>query len=937
MKKKETLFFIQVILFFLFSWKVNASKAFSQKSKFYPTFPEDQYNYHEKIELRGPWFLYPNKLIKTQRFTEETFEANFFKVDSHNLKNKLTSFKFGVPVYEVKAKKDESFIINTNNFLNASEWFYLEGGKSTSIQKNGSVGYNFKEENPGNKTLSLKITPFTNKSFFVVHTSNYTSKKKVFKKRFPSITKVNEPSPKLISSLILLGILISIAVFSIILFFMKSEKYYLYFFILTIFSIFWSLLELNYILYFTKNSALLSIVLTKLKLIFFMGLNVANLYFIQELLDKSQFLEKKSKLILYFSVFASIIFFLIPLSSLPKNAPMIYSNTYSLIIYSFILVSCYHSFKKDFFARCFTFFFIVVLFYFITLLIMNNYFLEHFPLYMYLFICILTISQKLILILKDINREKSYINQRNQLRDIVPSIKDQLENEMTYLNSIFEEINEVILSLDSKGIVKKETSSKLSKKVFGESLKDKSILDTVFLNVEGKVNFFEELKNNLDSSKKLDLKEWIKIKKELPEKVIFSKNKKEKTLSIKYGELFDEKTSKIKEILLIIQDITNIEKILENEIRISRRNIIISELVPEKGRNLEKHKENLSNFFRESRLLISNSSKLASSKSVDTINAWDQEFIWKNVNTVKSNSKFIGLKGISSRLNEEEQKFLKLKPKKGKLSDDMILEICSSLLAIIEVISDYETTAEEIFGLSTDTKKSIETSYIEIEKLDMMDKKIKLLSKKVDIDEMNEVTKEWSKLFKSSLLELLKGFESLVDLTSKELGKSTSYRVGGDDIYLKENVLSKISDSVIHLLRNSIDHGIELPKERNEAGKEKKGSIDIKCVMLESSFQLSIKDDGAGIDHDLLIEKAIANKIIGKEDYDKMLDSEKIELIFKEGFTSKDEANKISGRGLGMDIIKKNIESLGGKIKINTKKSQGTEFILTLPFKSEKS
>ena len=107
--------------------------------------------------------------------------------------------------------------------------------------------------------------------------------------------------------------------------------------------------------------------------------------------------------------------------------------------------------------------------------------------------------------------------------------------------------------------------------------------------------------------------------------------------------------------------------------------------------------------------------------------------------------------------------------------------------------------------------------------------------------------------------------------------------------------------------------------------------------MLDSSFQLSFKDDGTGIDKDKIGEKAIANNIVTKEDFEKMLESEKVELIFKEGFSSKEEASKISGRGLGMDIIKKNIESLGGQIKINTKKGQGTEFILGFPFNLDES
>ena len=823
MKKKETLFFIHIILFLLSSLTVHANTQTNEKSKEYPTFLKEKLNQREKLKLEGPLKLYPERVIAS---------------------------------------------------------------------------------------VSLK-------------------------KQLPSIKKIKSSSPQLILNSFFLGILTFCVVYNLILLITKNEKLYLYCCILSIFSLIWSFIELNTIWYFLKSSSGLWMTITKIKFVSVIILNMANLFFVKELFEESKILEKCSKPILYISVLICLIFFTIPVSYFSKNTPTIFLQTHFFIIYSLILTATIQSYKKDKLAKLLTVFFFIVMFLFSSYIIFNYDLLNSTLKNENSLIFIIVIFQNIIIILKGAYTERLYLKERNQLRDVLPSLKKTLETEMKDLKSLLGEINEVILSVDMKGIIQKETNLNLSKKIFGESPKNKSIFDTVFSDFRNNHNLLNKIKNALKSTGEIDLKEWKSLKEELPEKITFSKNKKEKVLSVKYGELYNEKTLKIKEVLLIIQDITDLEKIIENEMRVNRRNIIISELVPEKGRNLEKHKTNLSNFFRESRSLISESSKLASSKNVDNINKWDEQFIWENVHTVKDNAKFFGLSGIFSKLNEEEDKFLKLRPKKGKLSDELILEICSSLLAIIEVISDYEMTAEEIFGLNKNIKGIKETSYIEIEKLDKMDKKIKLLSKKFDNDEMNEVIKEWGGLFKSSLIELLKGFESLVILTSKELNKNISYRVGGDDIYLKENILSKVSDSVIHLLRNSIDHAIEAPKERTNSGKDVKGSIEVKCLMLESSFQLSIKDDGVGIDKDFIGEKAIANKIITKEEYEKMLESEKVELIFKEGFSSKDEASKVSGRGLGMEIIKKNIESLGGQIKINTKKGHGTEFLLTFPFENE--
>tara|TARA_Y100001954_G_scaffold42968_2_gene44114 strand:- start:6863 stop:9481 length:2619 start_codon:yes stop_codon:yes gene_type:complete len=814
---------------------------------------------------------------------------------------------------------------------------YTDGKKIASLLKNESIQRFPHEAINDTKRFDLKTLPITSKMKLVAHTSTYNDQKENSKKEFTHISTINSPPFRFILKSISFGILLFCAAFYFILFISKNEKISLYCSAFSVFSIIWSFIELDMMWYFLKSSNTLSLILNKLDFGSLIGLHVANLYFIKELFNESKFLEKNSKFILSFSIAISIIYFLIPHSLFPKNLPIIFHQIHFFLIYSLILIGIISFYKKDAFAKFFTIFFTIVFFTAFISLVYIDYFLNMSSNYKYSFIFLLVAVQTLILILRNINKEILYLNQINQLKSLLPSIKDTLETEMNDLNSIFNEINEVILSLNFDGIVKKETNKELSKQIFGESQINKSIFNNFFSNLHNQNEFSNTFKNKLLSVEDLDLKEWIELKKDFPEKVFFSINKKEKALSIKYGELIDGKTQKIKEVLLIVQDVTDLEKMIENELRVNRRNIIISELVPEKGRNLEKHKVNLSNFFRESRTLISDSSKLASSKNMDSIDEWDEQFIWKNVNTVKNNSKFFGLNGLSSKLDEEEQKYLKLRPKKGKISDDLILEICSSLLAIIEAISDYEITAEEIFGLSANMKKAKKTSYIEVDKLDVMDKKIKLLSAKVELQEMDDVLKEWSHLFKSSLLDLLRGFESLVDLTSKEVGKNVSYRVGGDDIYLKESVLSKISDSVIHLLKNSIDHAIESPIERKSLGKDKKGNIEIKCLMLDSSFQLSVKDDGTGIDNDKIGEKAIANNIVTKEGFEKMLESEKVELIFKEGFSSKEEASKISGRGLGMDIIKKNIESLGGQIKINTKKGQGTEFILGFPFNLDES
>tara|TARA_B100000287_G_C20164663_1_gene595685 strand:- start:134 stop:598 length:465 start_codon:yes stop_codon:yes gene_type:complete len=144
-----------------------------------------------------------------------------------------------------------------------------------------------------------------------------------------------------------------------------------------------------------------------------------------------------------------------------------------------------------------------------------------------------------------------------------------------------------------------------------------------------------------------------------------------------------------------------------------------------------------------------------------------------------------------------------------------------------------------------------------------------------------------------------------------------------------------LQDALVHILRNSLDHGIELPEERKKNGKDSIGKIILTCEELESGFiNLTIKDDGQGINPDIIGKKAVEKGIYSDEDLKKMDKGEIINTIFLPSFSQKDEADELSGRGIGMDVVRKNLEDLQGTVDINTEVGKGTEFILK--FKSNK-
>ncbi|MEG3640935.1 hybrid sensor histidine kinase/response regulator [Magnetococcus sp. PR-3] len=164
-----------------------------------------------------------------------------------------------------------------------------------------------------------------------------------------------------------------------------------------------------------------------------------------------------------------------------------------------------------------------------------------------------------------------------------------------------------------------------------------------------------------------------------------------------------------------------------------------------------------------------------------------------------------------------------------------------------------------------------------------------------------------------------------------ELEKSADFKVIGDDIELDRAVLDQLKDPLTHLLRNAVDHAIEKPQERLSAGKPEQGTIELEVLAEGGTIQLVLKDDGRGLDLDRIKAKAIRERLITAEDAHNM-DAEAVtELIFMPGFSSRDQVTSVSGRGVGLDVVRANLRHINGQVKVKTQLGEGTQFILTVP------
>jgi len=170
----------------------------------------------------------------------------------------------------------------------------------------------------------------------------------------------------------------------------------------------------------------------------------------------------------------------------------------------------------------------------------------------------------------------------------------------------------------------------------------------------------------------------------------------------------------------------------------------------------------------------------------------------------------------------------------------------------------------------------------------------------------------------------------LVRDLGKKSGKRVECIVTGEDTELDKSVVDKIGDPLVHMIRNSVDHGLESsPDERRQAGKPEIGRVQLRAFHSQGSLVIEIEDDGRGLNRDLILQKAMEKGLI--ESGENLSDEEVWKLIFAPGFSTAARVTDISGRGVGMDVVRRNIEALRGKVDIRSESGQGTIFSIRLP------
>ena len=196
---------------------------------------------------------------------------------------------------------------------------------------------------------------------------------------------------------------------------------------------------------------------------------------------------------------------------------------------------------------------------------------------------------------------------------------------------------------------------------------------------------------------------------------------------------------------------------------------------------------------------------------------------------------------------------------------------------------------------------------------------------------LNDLQKSVMKIRMVPVEQVVRRFPRIIRDLAKSCGKDVALHMSGEETDLDKTILDALNEPLSHLVRNSIDHGIETPAERLAAGKPAKGTIKLNAYHQGNQIVIECSDDGRGIDRYKLVSKAVANKVLSHDEAERLSDSEALHLVFHPGLSTAEQVTAISGRGVGMDVVRTVVEQLKGTISIDSKPGAGATFLLKVP------
>jgi len=362
---------------------------------------------------------------------------------------------------------------------------------------------------------------------------------------------------------------------------------------------------------------------------------------------------------------------------------------------------------------------------------------------------------------------------------------------------------------------------------------------------------------------------------------------------------------------------------------------------------------------------------------------YEQEVIdalFRTFHSLKSSADYMKFSEIKDIAEEKEDLLQKIREKKISISKETVDELNSSYNILVKLIKNIEKSGEELLQpefisrKEEKTEKKISPEKPLPQKKIRLEKTIRVSENKLDllmnlageliinrgglfsiaqkleagekisetskqlretIEVMNRITRDLQTVVMDihmlPIKNLFNKFPRMLRDLCRKKNKKIELKISGEETHLDKMMIEKLGDPLIHLIRNSVDHGIETPEERRAKGKPEKGTIKLSAFQEGESVTIKIEDDGKGINPELICQTAIKKGIINEEKIKSLNKKERLNLIFLPGFSTAKKVTDISGRGVGMDVVMTAVKDLRGEIDVDTHIDRGTVFTITLP------
>lgn len=485
-------------------------------------------------------------------------------------------------------------------------------------------------------------------------------------------------------------------------------------------------------------------------------------------------------------------------------------------------------------------------------------------------------------------------------------IQTQIASANRKVKIMVDNIRQSMFAADQDGLILEPVST-YSQKIFGIDVVGKSVFDIVY-GEYSKVDIeqISQIKTAFVTAFGEDELQWDLSSDVLPKRLEFQNEEQQKVLRLNNSPIWDDE-GKLQQILYVVEDISDLERSEQLAKQEAEKNVLLSEMANSDRKELITFFENL-----KSRCEWLNSSSVLSKD----VSAERRIEILRELHTLKGNARMFGLKGLSTCIHEIETNLQTLSLE--EFGTQLILEMVIFNAALQKYTDGYE----KFFAPDANEEmESISRGVLTV---------LKNLGGKsgAKADEF----KYWiQRLSYLSLKSSLNKYRLMSNEIAAEQRKQVQVVYEGEDLLLSPEMLNYLEQCFIHLFRNCVDHGLEPQEDRIQNGKKPEGTIKVIGEQSGSKLKIALSDDGKGIESEVIAKKLVEKGLVTESELEKLTEKEIIHYIFHPGFSTKDQQSEVSGRGVGMDVVKSTIEHLGGSIEVRTKVGQGTTFLIEVP------